>query len=148
MSRCIFFYTPHLYAGILRFHSWITSHPFHCVSSSISFSNTHASCHQCLSSDKEYCFCLCEHIQFCSDFNENVVCLSETCWSISIVVCANCSGDSVGIMHWFVGVSEGVRECVPLCTCTWVCRPACPSTVHSAIMKCPYTKQHFGVWCV
>ena len=66
MSRSIFFYMLHMYAGILRFHSGISSSPVvPCVwSFSLSLSNTHASSHQCLLSENEYCFCLCEHLTF------------------------------------------------------------------------------------
>lgn len=57
----------------------------------------------------------------------------------------------VMLLEWWKDLF-GVLLCVCVGGCAWVVhvhlRPACPFIVHSAIMKCPYTKKHFGVLCV
>ena len=159
MSRCIFFYMPHMYAGTLRFHYWITSHPSHCASPSASQTHTRIYLlsfgHQCLFSNNEYCFCLCEHMTFWSWFQR--ACLSVVDMSMCFVMCSNTVTVVMpfGMMREIHGCDRvPVWVCVRLCTAVvWVsasvnvhlCLQACLS-VHSAVMKCSWTK-HFGVLC-
>lgn len=57
-----------------------------CRVSPLSLSNTHTSSHQCLLSENEYCFCLCEHLTFDYDYTNNVVLSDHLAFSPSSCV--------------------------------------------------------------
>ena len=96
---------------------------FLCFSLSFSLKLTHLLSlgHQCLSSDNEYCFCLCKHIIFILFF------ILMKCGFMCVCVCV-CVVD--GLLHISVACLGGWKKhagidlCLYLCVCVCVFRPA------------------------